>query len=341
MIEQSVLALDAGRSAVKAYAFSEGKLYSAVVPAIVSEATLLTDEGSAARAKVDTVTVDGKAYFCGNTARIQAAAGTTTGLNDDWITQYQYRALVLAATQQLIHMGATGLEGNPLVIVGTPAKLYASQRHQHQKITGEVLNGEVKALNQAMGAFMSFVLDENGVPVRDRSVRSDGTPKSYGVIEVGHYTTDFVLIKEGANVESLTASCEGASDAVDRLERALIGMGMKTNHLKCAEALYKRSIFFRGQEKNIGNEVDTAAEPLINKIMDLARKIYGPHIDDLDGILVAGGGAHLVRDRLKVEMHNVIEIDNPRMAVAAGYIKYGKMLLSKKHRQKVIGERNG
>ncbi|MFN3050705.1 MULTISPECIES: hypothetical protein [Pseudomonas] len=78
------IGLDAGRSAIKVVAYHEGKRTEVMYPTLAVPAVELTDPTTAARAKAETEIVDGKAYFTGDTARLQGNLTSSIGLNDNW-----------------------------------------------------------------------------------------------------------------------------------------------------------------------------------------------------------------------------------------------------------------
>ncbi|WP_194727456.1 hypothetical protein [Noviherbaspirillum malthae] len=146
MSDQTIVALDAGRSAIKVISYVQGVQKEIVIPSLVAQWENISDEGKAALAERETVEIAGQRYFCGETARIFSGVSTTVGLSDDWHDSIEYRALCLAAIKKLAHLGVPGLV-NPLVIVGTPAKLYQALRTKHQEVTAQTINGTVKALS--------------------------------------------------------------------------------------------------------------------------------------------------------------------------------------------------
>lgn len=342
MNEQTILALDAGRSAMKAIAYAAGIKREVVIPSIVASWEPISDDAQAEKAEVETVEVFGKKYFCGETARIVSGSSMTTGLDDNWHTTKEYRALCLAAIKRLAHFGVPGLT-SPLVIVGTPARLFQAHRSKHQEVTAQTIPGTVRATSQPMGAYLSYLLDDRGVPNRDRLFRKNGKKRSWGIIEIGHYTTDFVLIREGSPIDNSFRSSEGMSLASDRLMQILTNKGY-TNQtpIKCATSLETGTASLRGEDVLITEEVNQAASYVAERIRTMAVNTFSAVQDELDGYLIGGGGAPLIFPHLQGALHNAVLLDNPRMAVAEGYIKYGKSILLKATRdQKLMVEANG
>lgn len=334
--QPTIIGLDVGRSAVKAKTYAYGIYNEVVFPSVVSLATNLSDAATAAKAELETVEVEGKRYFTGDTARFQSGATISAGLSDDWTESAEYKALVLSTLKRLAAMGVPGLE-NPFVVVGTPANQFSVQRERLEKITQEVVGGEVRALSQPMGAYLSYVLADNGMPVPARMQDGFGHPKSYAVVEVGYFTTDFLLMKEGQYVESKSKSCEGIYLASENLVRILAEKrGITTSLLACDQALRQRTIKHFGIQE-VGEEVDEAAEFVVAKIMAQANYLYSKEVGDLDGILLAGGGAPVVSASLQAKWPTVKLLTNPRMAVAEGYVKFARGMLLKRSMTNAAG----
>lgn len=328
MNQRTVIGLDIGRSAVKAVAYADGKKYPLSFASAVSLAIPITLEQAAVAAELETVTVNGKDYFTGETARLQGGATMSAGLSDDWIRGDEYKALVMSAMKRLNVLCVPGLN-DPYVVVGTPAALFAHQREELEQVTQSIVKGEVKALSQPLGAYLSFLLDANGLPLKDNMRSTNGRTKSWAVIDVGHFTTDFLLMRENTYIESKAASCEGMNVATEHLLKTLTGKGYKVSLLDCEQALQTRTIFHFG-EKNINAEVEAALSHVATRITAKAIALLAGDAASLDGILVAGGGAQIMKDRLHTDWQNVKLIEKPRMAVAEGYCRYGKSVLLKR-----------
>ncbi|MFC7518316.1 hypothetical protein ACFQUU_25210 [Herbaspirillum sp. GCM10030257] len=341
MSDRTIIALDAGRSAIKAVAFADGKKYPIVIPSIVAKAESVSSALDAKEAEIETVDVDGVKLFCGETARIISGATMTTGLSDQWIFDTEYRALCLAVVKRLAHLGVPGLY-DPLIVVGTPADLFEVQRYKLEEVTSSILPGKVIALSQPMGAYFSYVMDERGVPIRERGYRENGAKRSWAVIEIGHYTSDFLFIREGRNIDSKASSCGGMNGAADRL-KSILTKQQFTNQtpLKCQTSLATKTARKNGIDVDISNFVSEAIAYVAYEITNLAKSNFSKEMDDLDGILLAGGGASLLYDHLKKSLRNVVLLEEPRMAVAEGYLRFAKgYFLQESRKNKSVVETN-
>lgn len=237
MFNTTVIGLDIGRSATKVVAVHNGLFTRLIFPSIVAPAIEISIKDVAERAALDTVTVAGKPYFTGETAAVQGRVNMSPGLSDDWTDTTPYLVLVASAMNRLAQRGVPGLD-KPYLVVGTPSKLFRSHKDALARRTLEVVNAEtIKVLPQPMGAFSSFAMDTRGVTIKERNRDANGAPLSWAVIEVGHFTTDFLLMRRGAYVEAGSVSCDGIHFAIDDLVRRLAIKGFKVNHIEAEEIL--------------------------------------------------------------------------------------------------------
>lgn len=181
---RTVVGLDIGRSAVKAVAVANGRRYEQVLPSIVARAKQIFDEKERQAAEPETVEVKSQdpeappeRYFTGEIARLYGNASSTVGLHDDWIDSPQYASLVVSAKKRFAAMGVEGLE-NAIVVVGSPSKLFHTQRAVMQSATYTAWPSTVKVMSQPMGAYLSCSLDENGTPVENMLVDQEGNKRS-------------------------------------------------------------------------------------------------------------------------------------------------------------------
>ena len=322
MLNQTIIGLDVGRSAVKAVAFAQGDSYPLTFPSIVTPAMEIADEATARRAAAETVEIDGKFYFTGDTARLQGNPGANAGLSHDWINSPEYLALVASTMKRLEANGIPGLE-NPLLVIGTPADLFASQQVRLKEVTQQVIEAEMRVLPQPMGAYCDFFLDQRGFPIVEHIKDGAGRPKSWAVVEVGHFTTDFLLMLEGQYVERGAGSCEGLNLAATHLLRIFNSRGIQTNLIECEVAIRTKSIWQFGQEVDISAEVATAVSHVAQKVIAKADSLLSMDVRNLNGVILAGGGAELIFGELQKKWPHCILLSNPRMSVANGFVRYG------------------
>ena len=78
-------------------------------------------------------------------------------------------------------------------------------------------NAEVLVLPQPLGPFMSIRFDDQGVESKNHKIANE----AWGIIEVGHYTTDFGIVRNGLWVDKNAGSSQGAHVVVDRVAQLI------------------------------------------------------------------------------------------------------------------------
>lgn len=321
MLTRPIIGADIGRSATKVVCFADGLFHKLIFPSIVSPAFAIADERTAKKAELETVEVNGKSYFVGDTARLQGGVSSSVGLSHDWVEQPEYLALVKSIMKRLDQMSIRGLN-DPFMVIGTPAALYNTQKKSLECRTNEVVSGSFKVLPQPMGAYCDFTMDAHGKWIPDRMKDESGRKRSWAVVEVGHYTTDFLLMREGEYIERCAGSCEGINFAAEHLVRILGSEKIQTSLLAAEQAIQTGKINHFGM-RDVQKQVDEAAEHVVGKILAKADSLLSNEVATLDGVLLAGGGAPLVAKRLQEKWPHTIVLEDSRMAVADGFCRFG------------------
>jgi len=313
MSANSAVGLDIGHSAVKG-ACDELQV---VFKSIAAPAIRITDEATRAQSAYDTVTVNGRPYFVGETALVQRGH-VVSGLADDWINTPEYSALALAAKDKL-HRGGVRWDYVKHLVVGLPNRLHASHHHNLHDVTRELFPevGEIHVKPQALGPYIGMMITTGGFPLRRAA------QERWGVIDVGHYTTDFVLYERGQWVEQANVSCAGLSVAIAEMIRLLHIKGIDLSLDEAEQSLMTRNYKHYGKTIDISSVVEQAIAVYQPQIIDAAKRSLGSRAKALDGILLAGGAAPVVLDALKNEWEHVQLADNPRFSVAEGFRRYG------------------
>lgn len=311
------IALDLGRSAVKIATRDTLTLFpTAVCPAIDLARLEIGDAAESARR--DTVEIDGRRYFIGETALRQSRDKTAEGLRDDWIESTEHKALLKGAWQAACRIAGTD---DAMLLLGLPSRLFAEQRGRLTEIAALTLHipaSRIRVVPQAFGAFMAAMLDHDAVVAPGR----DPNTENWGVIDVGYYTTDFALMGAGGWTDFGAKSVGGTHRAAEHLIDA-----SKEAHLKlpeAEEALRTKAVRYFGKVIGLEKEVEQASDRLASEIIAAASQVFGDHLPRLDGILVAGGGAELVASRIAEKWPHTETVPSPRYAVAEGMRRYGQ-----------------
>lgn len=315
---QTAIGFDVGRSSVKIVAARDGVRQELLFPSAVCPAFTVNDERGAARAAAETVFIDGRYFFIGETALLQGGDDLSGGLRDDWVYSDQHAALFMGGLKKLTATGIAGID-TALIVVGLPGALYASQKAGLGQALGKLVpRAEIRVMPQPMGPYQELVFTADGQ--ESRAVNADDD--SYAVIEVGQYTTDFALLLHGHTIENAFGSCDGMRIAAEHLQRSLRQSQFAVSMAEATDLLRTKTLKNFGDRIDITEEVLRAVEPLAAQIVDKANQLIGKSARSLDGILVAGGGAPLVLNSLRKTWPHARLSENSRFSVAEGFCRY-------------------
>jgi plasmid segregation protein ParM len=318
--KQSVAAFDIGHSTVKVSA--SGKKF--MFPSVAIPALRISDKNESAVADREKVIHAGKPWFFGETALLQGGLNWATGLSDDWIDSPEHSVLFLGALKKLEQ---EQIEPPSMVVMGLPVQAMKSEKSHADRllasVSGLLPNAEIKIVPQPFGAFSNITLDANGRPVPERLIHLI----SWAVIDIGFYTTDFILMNRGHWIEMASDSCPGISMAAEHLMQRLANKNIKIDMADADAALRQRSLNYYGQPVDIQEDVAEAIAIASSKIIDTAERYFAPHASKLNGVLVAGGGAQAVIDGLNAKWPHVMLAEDPRMSVVEGMRRFGEAAL--------------
>lgn len=330
---RGVVGLDIGHSAVKGVAVGlfDGvmKRVSFIFPSIAIPAVLIADEAEAERAQMETVSINGDQWFFGETAEIQSVGTYALGLSNSWIESKEHGALFLGAIKKLRLMGMQDVDRS-LFVLGLPTNQHAAKKHALKAVLTRLVPGvEIRVTPQPMGALQCDLLTEDGVEREARSL----TNESIAVIEVGYFTTDFLLLQRGTWTERGCDSTGGVRLAAERLSKLIVEKHKFEPDLhECQEVLISGRIQHFNKWIDVQPEVQAAKDILIGKIVDEADRLFSPVARRLTKVLVAGGGAPLVIDGLSNKWPHTEMISDHRMAIADGFCRMGVGILNARTR---------
>lgn len=327
----AVIALDVGHSAVKVVADSAHGRSSFLFPSVVTGAIELM-EGTARRAaKRETVEVDGRSFFFGETAVTQGAADSESGLSENWITTAPYSALVAGAFLKLSQLPNPISTDNAIIVVGLPAKYIRSQSPLLKQVMTKIApSAHILVLPQPMGPFMTIQFDDQGVESKNHKIGEE----AWGIIEVGHYTTDFGVVRKGHWIDKNAGSCSGAHVIVARIAQLIKEQrGHSMTLIETTKAVVDGSFMDFGETVDIFPFVEAAKQVLIDDVLDTIDRLLDRDARSLNGIVLAGGAAQLLYPIVHAKYKHAIMADNSRMTVAEGFFRAGCALRNDQRRK--------
>jgi plasmid segregation protein ParM len=154
-----------------------------------------------------------------------------------------------------------------------------------------------------------------------------GEDETWGVVEIGQYTTDFTLHDHGQEVDNLASSVRGTAMVYDRIAATFKQSGYMSDFETISTAIKTQKIKVYGKETDVSDLVKPAIAEFTQYILDEVAKRFGEKAQGMDGLIVAGGGAHIVGEAIKKIYENALVPSNPRFSVAEGYSRFGLLTL--------------
>lgn len=331
------IGIDLGHSSVKiaVKAAKKSALFNStnIFPTVVRNWTAIANQETAQKAVADTVEIGGKKFFIGLTAQLQGQAENYSGQSRNWIQSEQHDALLLGAWNRAMRILAENDMAEPTnisLVLGLPASYYADQRGALRARAVSLLAHKMSEHQQ----LQIFVESQSRAPLLCVAFDAQGTEtgragedESWGVVEIGHYTTDFTLHDRGQEVDGATSSASGAYVIYDKIAAAFKQAGYLCDTETITSAIKTKKIKRFGQLVDVSELVNPAIQDFSSYILEEVGSRFGDTTQRLDGLIVAGGGAYIVGDDLKAIYPNAIVPANPRFAVAEGYSRFGLLTL--------------
>ena len=321
---RTVIGLDLGRSALKMAASWVGEAgvqrTRLSFPTAVAPARRLVGAEEVGAAQSDTVLVDGQAYFIGRTAALQGGDRMLSGFSDDWLFTPAHAALLKGALDKAAAAGVPGVQ-TAEIVVGLAGRSFVPRYDAYQTaLRTHLPKASPTVYPQPLGPFFQMLFDEAG-----SEKRPDLLEQKWVVVEIGQFTTDFALLVDGTAIEEKYSSANGMRRVAEQLARELAGSrGLGNLSMpELTETLQTGTIEIKGNRVSVTDELQRAATPLAQEIVEAAGVVMGDYIRRATGILVAGGGAPLLFPQLAREWDHAVLSEDPRFAVAEGFLRAG------------------
>lgn len=337
MKHSASIGIDLGHSSVKISVKSGNKIpligAAEIFPTVVRNWASIANEETAKKAEVDTVDVNGKKFFIGVTAQRQGQAENFSGQSRNWVETEQHDALLIGAWNRANAILAKNEMLDPdriSLVLGLPASYYVEQREPLRQRAISLLQRLVKphqelsiyVESQSRAPLLCVVFDSYGV-----ETGRAGEDESWGVVEIGQFTTDFTLHDRGQEVDSAASSARGAHMVYDRIASTFKQKNYLSDFETISTAIQSRKIKVYGKEVDVSDLISPAISEFSSYILDEVATRFGEKAQRMDGIIVAGGGAYIVGPEIKAKYPNAVIPTNPRFAVAEGYSRFGLLTL--------------
>jgi plasmid segregation protein ParM len=219
------------------------------------------------------------------------------------------------------------------IVTGLPVNWYADRDKVLEQLAGKHIvrrvNGrqivqrftidEVLVVPQPFGSLFDAILGPGG-----QIVDQDLAQGRVGVIDVGTYTTDYVLVDRLRYVERGSGTLASAmSRAYQLIGRSLLdtfGLDLRLHQVDRAVRDGQVTVF--GEERNIDWLVDPVLDALSQEVLAEAGTLWGDG-RDLKAVLVTGGGAMALGERIRRRYAHARVLPDAAMANVNGFHKYG------------------
>jgi plasmid segregation protein ParM len=285
-------------------------------------ATNLID-GSADR----TVKHDDAEFFYGDQALLQSRIQSTI-FDRSRVHDQFYKMLFVGALVEM-HQQAPSIERVRLV-TGLPVEFFNDRADVISMFEGayqittdhtfRVMVESVFVAPQPFGSLFRELLNDQG-----RINNTDIEKGRIGVIDIGTYTTDFIVADELRYVQRLSGSARiGWSKVISKVEQALgDAYGLDLTSHQIDRALNAGVVRVRGTAVPLKDMMTPAVTEVRSAIIARARDLWGEGAS-LDTILVTGGGAvHLYELIHEVYPHARL-LEDAFWANAEGFYRFGR-----------------
>jgi plasmid segregation protein ParM len=251
----------------------------------------------------------------------------------NWIASTVYANLLLAGLTETTK--ATHVRLN--IVSGLPVQFYKEDKAAlvdllmgNHKATREGRSGQsftvenVRVIEQGFGALLAECLDARG-----NIVDADLATGRIGVIDVGGKTTNLLSVKGLREIGRQTSSVSTGAWDIVRAVREWLSTECPELDLRdyeIVDCVKTRSVRYFGEPVDLSSVVDDLIGEFSDSIVAEVTQLWNGAAQ-LDAILVAGGGAHLVGEAIKARYRHARTVSvDPVFANAIGYKRFCERL---------------
>ncbi|MCY8577160.1 ParM/StbA family protein [Bacillus haynesii] len=162
-----------------------------------------------------------------------------------------------------------------------------------------------------------------------------------GIIDFGHFTTDFALFQDGVIIEDATTngSTIGVTDVYNKLKHRLrikfdkMGYEFRASDSDLDKAIRNNIVYYMGEEHDVKEEVEASAKEVAATIAKAVLDAWGNETNRLELIIISGGGSHVFSKYIEAEFEarnkqGFQVLDAPQFSNVLGFYMYGCISLS-------------
>lgn len=266
-------------------------------------------------------------FFYGEQAMLQSRIQSTI-FDRSRVHDNTYKILFVAALVEVNRSSPNNERAK--VVTGLPVEFFNDRPEVIESFEGtykittdhtmKFIIESVFVAPQPFGSLFRELLNEKG-----KIANSDIERGRVGIIDVGTYTTDFVVSHELRYVQRLSGSIRvGWSEVVSQVQQALGDMySLELMPHEVDRALQAGEVRVRGEPVSLEELVKPAITDVEMAVIARARDLWGAGAD-LDVILVSGGGGPRVYDAIHDVYPHARLLDDPFWANAEGFHRFGQ-----------------
>lgn len=312
-MKKVVVGIDIGFGHTKAYAVLGGKGVYFKAPTWIAVAN------KSAYSDIKSYPYQGKELWVGEVAKHSQNRIEITTAED--IIQY-YPVL-----KQMVLDSFKISNSEAVVITGLPPKYYfeVAKPHGKGKLLEEDTEGKPKVIWQGLGVLLDVMMEQKVEFENEETVI---------VVDIGYNTVDYLVAmykKSDWKKVSVDSMMEmGLIKAVDLFRQELpseLGIVKTWSKQRLIQAFESGIVNVDGEKIDLTKLKDKAIETYSEMLINRLKGELGEEMIINDRLVVAGGGANVVAERLKRERKNIIIPPKPEFSNARGYWHYGVALL--------------
>lgn len=317
-----IMSIDVGYANTKVVHADGRHVFPSIVGTPEKSAFKLRGESSAFQVKYND-----RLYSVGETA-IEQSRFTSRPESRDWIESEEYQVLMRAAFSrvQMGNWSTVVFTGLPLAFFeGDAGKLEAIfEGIHHTEVNGKPMSVSVStcvAVPQPMGTLANAIYDMEG-----ERIDSALAVGNVGVIDIGGKTTNILHASKMGDIARETDSADvGVWDAMRAVRPVVENLCPDANYgdHDISSAIVSKSIKYKGKPVDLTEALDEVLDPFARRIVTKAIELWPGGGATLDTILLSGGGAVLLQDRImsQIEHADIRVVEDSLFANALGYYK--------------------
>ena len=277
--------------------------------------------------EVHPVTHGDRSFFYGEQAllqsRIQSAIFDRSRVHDR-----TYKMLFIGALVEMSRLAPDTariqvVTGLPVGFFGDRAEVVKSFEGVYRITTDHAIKLAVESVfvvPQPFGSLFRELLNDQG-----KIVQSDIERGRLGIIDVGTYTTDFVVSDDLRYVQRISGSIPiGWNEVTSRVQQALGDLHrLELMPHEVDRAVQAGEVRVRGEPVPLQPLIEPAMADIQTAVIARARDLWGEGAQ-LDMILVSGGGGPYLYDAIHDVYPHARLLDNAFWANAEGFYRFGQ-----------------